>query len=218
MGRTALERTVCMDRECEGTEAWSLNNAYLSFPVMRGKWARFFELHKWDYLRKWEAGPDVDHWESLDALGCPVYCIQHLPLIRNQVDYDPIAVCRHQKSNYVLGSPSLILMRAIYEHDLDKAAGGPGIAEIRSFGIDTADDRHAQQRQSWSYWCRAAMERRIVMGGTALNFMAEYDNDEGIRGLREQIGLVIVAEEEAADRAAATAAAEQASTKQEEQP
>jgi hypothetical protein len=210
MGPTANERRLDILRYCRGTEIHGLNNGYLVFPHLRGQWSRMYELHAWGYLKDWKAGDGVDHWRALDALECPVWSVDPLPVIRDQHRLDMVAVCRALKSNYFLGSPSIMLMHALWEHDLDKAAGGPGIAYIQSYGIDTMDERHAQQRASWAYWCRAAQERSIDMGGTALDYMGEPERDDGLRGLREDVGNALMEQDRAAKAAADEAAAAEA--------
>jgi hypothetical protein len=86
-------------------------------------------------------------------------------------------------SNYFLGSPSLMLALALYEHD-----SGQPIRQIDSWGIDTSDPQHGQQRQSWSYWLAQAHARGIETGGTSCGYMAEPERDAGLAGLREQVG------------------------------
>lgn len=197
MGPTANERRLDILRYCEGTLIRGLNNAYLVFPHLRGHWDKFYELHAWAYLKDWKAGDGVDHFAALDALGCEVVTTQPIPLCLRQTRLDVVEMCRALKSNYFLGSPSLMLMHALWDHDLDRAAGGPGVAYIQSYGIDTNDERHTQQRHSWAYWLRAAQERGIDIGGTALDFFGEYERDDGLRGLREDIGSVLVAQDKA---------------------
>jgi hypothetical protein len=69
MGPTAADKRCDMAKYCEG-EIWSLNNAYLRYPEMKGRFSRFFELHRWDYLKDWKAGGNahnVDHFWELDV-------------------------------------------------------------------------------------------------------------------------------------------------------
>ena len=191
MGPTANERRIDILKYCAGTEIWGLNNGYLTYPHLRGHWARFFELHAWNYLDKvWKDKP-ATYFHDLDALDCPVYVGQPIPVVRKQVTYDFVKVFRHFGCNYFLGSPSLMLALAIYEHD-----HGQPVSEIRSWGIDTSDPQHGQQRASWSWWVSKADERGIDFTGTALAFMAEYEKDDGLRGLREKIGDAIQKENE----------------------
>lgn len=200
MGPSASERQHDIARYCEGTEIWSLNNAYNRFPqLVGGGFSRFYELHSWQYLKKWSAGTEegareVNHWEKLAQIGCTVYTGQHIPLVQNQyqMDWDKLWKHWHEKlfrhasgsavNTYFLGSPSIMLAHALYEHDQ-----GDTIEYIQSLGIDTADDRHKQQRQSWSFWVGQALARGIEVGGTACGYMLEHENDEGLRGLREII-------------------------------
>jgi len=72
MGQSASERRWDIWRYCQGTEIWGLNNGYLKFPQLRGKWGRYFELHRWEYVKDWESGVK-DHFRALDQLDCPVY-------------------------------------------------------------------------------------------------------------------------------------------------
>jgi hypothetical protein len=199
MGPTANERRLDIARYCEGTEIWGLNNGFVQFPHLRGKWARYFELHAWNYLKDWSIkGSGVNaYFDILDRLGCPVWVGQPLPMIHNQKQYPFVDVCEHFKSNYFLGSPSLMLMLALYEHD-----NGEPVEYIQSWGIDTSDPQHGQQRASWAWWLAFAQQRGIDIGGTANAFQAEYERDDGLRGLREQIG------DEIAKRRTATAANE----------
>jgi hypothetical protein len=83
-----------------------------------------------------------------------------------------------QGSNYFLGSPSLMLALALWEHDR-----GATIGQIDSWGIDTSDPQHGQQRQSWAFWIGQAMQRGIRFSGTATEFFAEPEKDDGLRGL-----------------------------------
>lgn len=195
MGQTAVERRVDMARWVRGTEVWSLNNGYGRYPVRPARW---FELHRWDYLKQWseKGSGSPAYFHDLNRLGCPVYTIEKLPVIRNQVQYPIIEIVRHFDTNYFLGSPSLMVMLALYEHDL-----GQRVAEIRSYGIDTQDDQHRQQRSSWAWWLRAALDRKIALTGTATNFMLEPERDLGLDGLRDQVGAQVEAERIAALRA-----------------
>lgn len=184
MGPTAHERRIDILKYCEGTEIWGLNNGYQVYPHLQGRWSRFFELHAWRYLESgdWKNQPP-SYFLDLDNLGCPVYVGQPLPLIQNQVRYDFLAVCSHFHSNYFLGSPSLMLMLALYEHDQ-----GQTVEEIRSWGIDTSDPQHAQQRASWAWWLAHAHQRGIALQGSSTAFQVEREMDDGLRGLRERIG------------------------------
>ena len=192
MGPTAFERKIDIEKYCAG-EIWGLNNGYLSYPHLKGKWGRFFELHAWRYVKDWDNGTSgkVDHCGALQELDCPVYSMEPLPLIEKQVRFPMLDACKHFKTNYFLGSPSLMLMLALYEHDM-----GQHVEYIESWGIDTSDERHGQQRASWAFWLRAAHDRGIDLGGSSTNFFAEYENDDGLRGLREHIGRLMQEQEE----------------------
>ena len=189
MGSTAIERRIDIKKYCDGTEIWGLNNGYLTFPHLKGEWDRVFELHNYEYLKDWQSGTKC-HFTCLDELGCDVWTMERLPLIKRQVPYKIEEYCGYFKNNYFLGSPSLMLMLALYEHD-----NGEEIDEIRSWGIDTTDKAHGQQRQSWSWWLSKAHERKIKITGTACNFFSEHENDEGLRGLREHVGRALIKRE-----------------------
>lgn len=186
MGPTAIERRIDMLKYCEGTEIWTLNNAYKPFEHIVGSVARWFEMHTWDYLKTWQAGVP-DHFKALDSIGCPVYVTETLPVIRNQIRVDMVAMFKHfidgTGCNYFLGSPSLMLAVALYEHDMGNKLEG-----VQSWGIDTSDPTHAQQRQSWAYWVSQIHARGIKTGGTMCSFMLEHEKDDGLRGMREHIG------------------------------
>ena len=186
MGPSAIERRWDIMRYCKDTEIWTLNNAYHTYAHIMPDISRWFELHNWEYLREWKSGVP-DHFVQLDALGAKVYTSEPLPKIRNQYVIPWVEVFTHfvkgGASNYFLGSPSLMLVLALYEHDKGKT-----IEYIQSWGIDTSDQRHAQQRQSWAYWCAQAHTRGIRLGGTMTEFMREPETDDGLRGLREAIG------------------------------
>jgi len=182
------------------TEVWSLNNCYHNYRHMLPVFTRWYELHEWDYLKTWsekqsgaKAMGAIDHFEVLNRLNRDVFTSEPLPGITRQHQISWVEVFRHfvqptavgamLAANYFLGSPSLMLAHALWEHDQ-----GYEIAEIRSYGIDHNDGDHAQQRQSWAYWCAQAHARGIEMTGTALAFMQEPERDAGLVGLREMIG------------------------------
>lgn len=191
MGPTAYERKIDMAGHVVG-EVWSLNNAYVFYKPSKGlRFDRFFELHKWDYLKSWNPGHSGDHFGELNKLGCPVYVSQPLPVIQNQVTYPHVDLFDHFQCNYFLGSPSLMLALAVYEHDQ-----GQEIEEIRVFGVDTSDPSHMQQRQSWTFWLSKATERRIDITGTGADCLCEEEKDDGLRGLREEIGEAVLKKRE----------------------
>ena len=190
MGPSANERRWDIDRYVADTEVWGLNNGYLSFPTLRDRkaFSRFFELHSWRYLSTWSPGKvpdgrDIDHWHALNALGCPVYTMQPLPMIERQVRYPALDVFGMVRAPvYFLGSPSLMLALAVWEH-----RQGQAVDYIQSYGIDTADPDHGQQRASWAWWTSQAAAAGIEMGGTMLDFQREHEKDQGLHGLREII-------------------------------
>lgn len=186
MGPSANERRWDIGKYIEGGEVWTLNNAYLNFAHAEELITRWFELHSWQYLKEWDAGVP-DHFERLAKVKCPVYTTEHLPCIRNQVQVDWVevfhALHKAGAKNYFLGSPSMMLALALYEHDR-----GETIEAIQSYGVDTDDIQHHQQRQSWAYWCGQVDKRGIPMGGTMQNFMFEEEHDAGLVGLRGRIG------------------------------
>jgi len=201
MGPSAVERKVDIAKYCDTDEVWCLNNGYHNYAHVLPMFTRWFELHSWDYLKEWsekESGARAigadDHFDALDKLGCEVMCSVPLPTVRKQTRIDWVSVftalqnpgAGRLAANYFLGSPSLMLALACWEHDR-----GAEIEEIRSWGIDTSDPTHAQQRQSWAYWCSQAHSRGIEMTGTALAFMHEGEKDGGLVGLREEIGDAI---------------------------
>ena len=187
MGPSALRKADVIEQFCEGTEVWSLNNAYLMYPQMRGKFARFFELHSWEYLKSWTPGKylgePVDHWAMLEQQECPVYSMGILPIVTNQKTYPAAEVVKQFSASGSLeikGSPSWMLALALYEH-----ANGDPIEYIQSWGIDTSDPSHECQRPSWAQWTLRAEMSGIEIGGTALEFRKEPDNDAGLNGLLE---------------------------------
>jgi len=192
MGPSAYQRAHDIGRYIpDESELWGLNNGYLTFPGLREekRFDRMYELHSWDYLATWDAGPDpltgkqANHFACLEQLGCEVITGQHLPIVLHQTQIDWEGVFGHfGPPVYFLGSPSVMLAQALYEHD-----HGQTVEQIDSWGIDTADPSHMQQRASWAYWTRQAIARGIKFGGTALQYMREHDNDEGLSGIRDMI-------------------------------
>jgi len=193
MGPSAIERRWDIARYVAGCEVWTLNNAYTVFRHALPVVTRWYELHAWEYLKTWDAGVP-DHFRELDGLGLPVWTVEKLPAIRQQERLDVQAMFEHfafgpgKGSNYFLGSPSLMLAHALWEHD-----NGATIGEVISYGIDTSDPRHGQQRASWAYWCAQAHARGITLGGTAFTFAGETEIDAGLAGLRERIGERLMA-------------------------
>jgi hypothetical protein len=187
MGMSALRKADAIEQFVQGSEVWSLNNAYLIFPALRGKFARYFEIHKWEYLRNWSPGThegaQVDHFAMLAQQGCPVYSAGQLPLVENQVVYPFADVVRHfGPSAEFKGSPSWMIALALYEHD---CGIGERVSEIRSFGIDQLDPSHLSQRAAWAQWIVRAEFRGIKISGTAAAFRNEPETDAGLQGLVE---------------------------------
>jgi hypothetical protein len=85
-----------------------------------------------------------------------------------------------------------MLALALYEHD----TGATG-AQVDSWGMDTSDPQHAQQRASWAYWMAQTHARGIETGGTSTAFAAERERDGGLVGLRERIGDAIAKTQQA---------------------
>ena len=168
-----------------------MNNGYLNYGHMLHGFSRWYEVHAYTYLETWESHAakvgKADHFAALDDIGCPVYVSEPLPRVEKQVRVDWVTVFAHHFSkgagNYFLGTPSLMLALALYEHD-----HGQTIQQIDSWGIDTSDPTHKQQRQSWAYWISQAHSRGIETGGTSTAFMAEKEIDGGLVGMRERVG------------------------------
>jgi len=207
MGPSAVERKVDIAKYCDTPEVWCLNNGYHNYKHALPMFTRWFELHSWAYLKGWsekESGARAigaqDHFDALNQLGCEVFCSEPLPNVSNQhvIDWAVVFADLQEPgdgklgANYFLGSPSLMVALACWEHD-----NGQEVAEIRTWGIDTSDPSHAQQRQSWSYWCAQAHARGIEMTGTAIAYMCEPEKDAGLIGLREKIGNEIEAKRQA---------------------
>ena len=187
MGMSALRKADKLDEEIAGAEVWGLNNGYLTFPDLYDsrRFDRYFELHSWDYLQTWSAGEingaPIDHFKTLANLQCPVYITERLPLIQEQTEYPFATVFDAFGTDIeVKGSPSWMLALALAEH-----MNGNTIARINSYGIDTNDARHANQRPSWSQWVLRAEMMGIELGGTATEFRKEQDPDAGLTGLLE---------------------------------
>jgi hypothetical protein len=193
MGESGFTRQHDIARYCEGTEIWGMNNCYHCYPSLHGKWAHYFELHPYNYLKTWNPGAGVKcHFAMLDSLGCPIHVMEPLPIIKRQVCFPLLDICRHlNRDNYFLGTPSMLLMWLLYEHDTKY---GAEVEYFQSYGIDQRDGRHAQQRAAWAYWLHILTERGINLGGTSAAFMAERDNDEPYNELRVAIGRALAQE------------------------
>jgi len=192
MGPTATMRQVDIDSHLIG-EVWGLNNGYVKFPDV--KWDRFFELHQYSYLKTWDSGTPC-HFTDLDNLGVPVYVTEPVPVVKCQLTYDIEEVMWHHGVNYFLGSPSLMLAFALYEHD-----NGEPIDEIRVWGIDMADEEHKCQKTSWAFWISRATARGINITGCGLSFTGEVDNDAGLSGIKESLHARFLERIENASRA-----------------
>jgi len=195
MGATALRKADYIEQVCpDGCEVWSLNNAYAFFPNLAKakRFTRFFELHEFGYLKTWKAGENergepIDHFRTLDSLGCPVYVTQPLPMVRNQVQYPYGDVFESSGGLlYTLGSPTLMLALAVHEHKT-----GQTIERIDSYGIDTMDERHRQQRAPWAVWTHSALWSGITMGGTSMAYVSEIDQDEGMKNLGPYVSEIL---------------------------
>jgi hypothetical protein len=185
MGRSAMRKADVIEQFVSDSECWSLNDAYLMYPQMVGRFARFFEIHAWDYLRQWtprtHAGEQVNHFAGLNSLGCPIVAAGHLPGVSNISIYPFADVLKHfGPSAEFKGSPSWMIALAIYEHDQ-----GQTVEEIRSYGIDQLDASHVSQRAAWAQWIVRAEQRGIKIGGTAAAFRDEPETDAGLSGLAE---------------------------------
>jgi hypothetical protein len=192
MGMSGIRKADAIHHFTEGYEVWSLNNAMVTYPDV--KFARYFELHARAYVQQWKWAegrngqplPIAEYYKRLNALKCEVMTGEPHKEIVNQSEYPFVKVFEHFKlpagGVYFLGSPSLMLALALYEHD-----NGKTIDELISFGIDTNDRAHGQQRASWMFWLSQYIARGIKIGGTALECFNEWENDDGLRGLREHI-------------------------------
>jgi hypothetical protein len=189
MGPSAYRKADNIADYCKGTEIWSLNNAYLMYENLfhEKSFARFFELHSWQYLQDWHPGDyqgkRIDHFKTLMQLQCPVYVSEFVPVVSNQVLYPHVEVLEHFGTTAEFkGSPSYMLALALYEH-----AMGDKIDYIQSYGIDTSDEKHKCQRASWAQWTLRAELMGIEIGGSMLNFRNDPEEDEGLNGLNELI-------------------------------
>jgi len=185
MGRSAARKADVIEQFTDGTEVWSLNDAYAFFPQMVGRFARFFEIHRWGYLQAWKPrglnGEQLDHFANLAGLGCPIYAAGRLPRVDNLIVYPFADVVRHfGPSAEFKGSPSWMLALALFEHD-----NGQAVEEIRSYGIDQLDASHVSQRAAWAQWIVRAESRGIKITGTAAAFRDEPETDAGLQGLVE---------------------------------
>lgn len=186
MGPTAAHRLTDIGQHIIG-EVWTLNDGYIPYANIRDRITRHYELHEWEYLKTWRPrnAPDgLDHFCEMAALpNATVYVTNCLPVLPRQAAYPWREVFARLKSRYFLGTPSLMLAHAIYEHETWRP-----IQEIRTYGFDHADGAHAQQRHAWAYWVRAAEERGIKFSGTATEFEDEADNDAGLVALHRAVG------------------------------
>jgi len=176
----ALMRAGTLREQCVG-EIWTLNNAWECFgdDLHADRW---FALHTDEAIEKSYRGPSGhDPFTRLDLAGCDVFMRAIHPRVRRSRPYPFRRVFEKFGTNFFLGSPALMLALAIFE----------GVRHVRAWGLDMADGRHLQQRVAWAWWAHEAMVRGVTFSGCALNFMREMDNDEGLRGLREQIAAEI---------------------------
>ena len=167
-----------------------MNDGYLGWGHIKDRIGRIYEMHGWDYLRnefkpRELSGETVDHFDALRNLGCEVWTGGVLPLIpqdrQHVVPFEDMA--RHFKTRFFLGSPSLMLAHALYEH----VKGTVPLAEVRTWGIDTLDSQHQQQRVSWAWWCSKAASLGVALTGSALNWQGMKDNDGGLEWLHAML-------------------------------
>ena len=186
MGPTAFERRLDIARYVAGTEVWGMNCGFDTFPGFTD-WARWYEVHDLDYLMDWDwrkgAKPGLPYFRELDKLGIPVYVTDVLPICKNQMPFPELDMACHFGMNYWDGTPTRMFAHALYEHDQ-----GQEIELIQSFGIDMLDPGHAGQLPYWAHWIARASDRRIRMGGTALDRLNIPETDDGTRVLRPRIG------------------------------
>jgi hypothetical protein len=172
----ALLRAGTLAESCVG-EVWTLNNAWECYGDSL-KADRWFALHTDAAIDATYRGPSGhDPFTRLDTAGCDVF-MQTAPhsRVRRSRAFPGVEICRKFGSNFFMGSPSMMLALAIFE----------GVRHVRAWGLDMADGRHLQQRVAWAFWVHEGMTRGVTFSGCALTFMREIDNDEGLRGLREQ--------------------------------
>ena len=188
-GISAVERHHDILKYCTG-EVRVMNDGYLGWGHIKDRIGRIYEMHGWDYLRnefkpREPSGETVDHFDALRNLGCEVWTGGVLPLIpgdrQHVVPFEDMA--RQFKTRFFLGSPSLMLAHALYEH----VRGVAPLAEIRTWGIDTLDSQHQQQRVSWAWWCSKAASLGVALTGSALNWQGMKDNDGGLEWLHEML-------------------------------
>lgn len=201
MGPTAFRKADCIEQYLEGTEVWSMNNAYLTFPSLfhNKGFDRFYEIHSWSYLQQWnpgnQSGMQIDHFATLQQLGCPVFTVDRLPVIPDQRPLPYVDIVKaFGEQVEIKGTPSWMLAHALLEH-----AQGNKIEYIQSYGIDTEDERHKGQRPSWAQWCVTAEALGIKLGGTMTAFRNVPEDDEGLDGLLDLTKNIIKQEKDQDD-------------------
>ncbi len=177
----------------EGTEVWGMNDGMTCYPHVG--FDRWFELHGAKYIESWpnckRFGGMVGYCEAIERIGVPVYTLEKLPVIENQVPYNQLDIAVHFANNHFDGTPSRMLALACYEHD----ALGMEVDYIQSFGIDMRDPQHAPQRPAWATWLTFAQCLGIQIGGTAWDFATVPETDAGIAVDRLKLGPMMQARE-----------------------
>jgi len=170
-------------------EIWTMNNGWCALGT-EFQADRWFALHSPQELETGYSDPHGnDALTMLNTRGCPVYMRDRTPRVARSRAYPFRQVFEFFGSNYFLGSPSLLLMLALYE----------GVTHIRSWGIDMTDELHWRQRTSWVYWWSTARTMGVEPSGTALAFMSEQDTEKGLQQMKMQIGSEITAAADGAE-------------------
>jgi hypothetical protein len=168
VGCSNTKTEVPWDEVREGkAEAWGVNNLFLSMPLEKFPFTRFFEIHgitrdkRGNYLRRedpvFRGQPVNDYMKSLGALGIPVYMQKLWPDVPNGVVY-PLEVIMSQFGDYFTNSISYQIALAVLE----------GFKEIHIYGVDMAvsspkllHDEYSHQRPSVEYFVGIAVGRGI---------------------------------------------------------
>lgn len=181
-GKSAYERRVDIDKYLRG-DVWTLNTGYRYYSHILPHITAWFELHRYDYLIKEMAEQqDPKRFETLRDYDVPVFVSETLPTITKQIAYPYEDVFKDLETNVFNGSPALMAMLAIHL----------GYKEICAYGIDQLDNQHIDQRGAWAFVLGIAHARGIKITGTANLFLNVEDNDEGLRGIRETWGEILV--------------------------
>jgi hypothetical protein len=173
----------------DGTEVWGMNDGMICHP--RVKFDRWFEIHAAKYLEQWpnakRFGGAVGYCQRIDAMHLPVYTLDTLPSIENQVPYPHLEIATHFGINHVDGTPSRMLALACYEHK----ELGLDVDYIQSFGIDMQDPQHIPQQAAWAMWLGIAHALGIEIGGTAWDFACKPESDTGVAVDRMETGQLM---------------------------